>query len=1545
MNKQLKLLQRSKVLKTLEVEKVKYDLSKIKNSTIVMVAYDDATDKFLIGDNSGDLYVATSEYLKSLDIKNSSIDSIINGLTKSSIAEHFNKISLQEAKEMFGKKYLYYWSANNKIYGVKRGLIERLDNGPDNTTVVDLWSRTENVLSNDRGVTGLTEVKFSSELRPAFLTFDEEAMPTYVRDQNLTVRDPVEIADIMNKDLQNHDYVPKDDKYGYDMKDSNAVMKAYLGTDDLVVLSNIDKRKVIDIDPPTTDPDNPDVVYENNTPFNHNYNMVWSTIRSARLFEEFNDEANDNNSNFVNMTRHEQNELTNFTANKHVDASGLYANIPNLADTYTTYIEGDTFGDKQIYNNGGVGVSIKNEIRWSLDAINGNICTLTKRVYNSITGEVTNAKRTYDGIVEFEIANIKDSTATIKKTFRIPILNNAICDINKFEYKHDATGAAISLPVPEEYEDGIVEYKLDITNFAQGTNGTIAYGLREIYIQSGDTKYFLDRTNGTGSADFSAYTLAANATTATIKRDTKIIFKNTDGTNYSYTTTNNGIGTGSVEYLVANTPTGVKDSNHITRHTRNVHYMSGSTDVVCNTDYADSIVNYEIYTLNVGDTTATLKGSSTGVFNTIVNGKETTTSYNINKSRHITVTSNTITYTKNAEIYVSVSNITCSQTMNIDYSYGGVTIRKTIVKDAPITHSVYTLEANASTATIKREFRPVFYAISAGVESVASIYKNDVIEIDRNINADVYYTVSDSVTKASGSNHLATHTRKVVYIKNSVVVDVNTIDVDAVINYRIDTLEYGKLIATFKGSSTGTFKTYKNGSETNITYDVAKTDHISVTSAIGTYSNSGVTYNGTSATCTRTLSFGYTYGTSTVTLSISKSAEVTHSLYDITTSGTATVKRVFTPVFKTISNGVETTSNYNIDTVTIDTNQPASVTYNVNNTVDKAENGNHYTTWTRNVTYRPTSNSIEYTLLTDSVLAPISYTWKNISNSSKQFYGSSTAAFKTYSAGSITTTTYNNTRSNHIIVDCTITESDIVNTYTNESQTAYLLLTGSYTYGSVTKQLTKYSSSVPITHTLYMLAPDDTNTITRSYSPTIKCMSNGVEITTDYKSGSRSLPAVTGSVEYDTLSPVVIGTGSRIKRYVKYYCDGIVMLIYTDTSNNTNSYSVVKHTGSTATFKNTIYANFVAITNGVATSGMYTMKSATSDIATGDVSYVLTTFTDSVSSATLYLKYGSTTIKSQVADVTASYDWSNFNAVNKTVKYTRTITVSGTFSGEQAGTAFTASIVHDSLNSVQFSHVCQNTYSGISDSGTIDIYPVMTSVGSFIFGKYSNGAYTTSDTYVINKVCDSNDKYIIYNVPLDVIATPDGYEGIFRINMFRLKANTDLWVYYDDSNPYLQGMPYLNGTAVAGTITDVSLLNKGSLNGNQGSCYFRISMHATIYGLKVNTTVDEQMWFDGISHYTLIGGVKYDWTGYDSTDTITCSHGGKSTSVYFRSSDYTYKGEFAPSASPRQVFDWWNEATVVIVSGGVYVDLTPGTINVDPGTVTDVPLINPVSVG
>ena len=813
MNKQLKLLQRSKVLKTLEVEKVKHDLSKIKNSTIVMVAYDDSTDKFLIGDNSGDLYVATSEYLKSLDIKNSSIDSIINGMTKSSIAQHFNKISLQEAKEMFGEKYLYYWSANNKIYGVKRGLIERLDNGPDNSTVVKLWDRNENVLSNDRGVTGLKEVKFSSELRPAFLTFNKDALPTYERDQNLIVRDPVEVADIMNNDIQNHDYIPKDDKYGYDMKDSNAVMKAYLGTDDLIVLSNIDKRKVIDIEPPTVDPDNPDVEYNNNTPFNHNYNMVWSTIRSARLFEEFNDEANDNNPNFANMTRHERNELTNFTLNNHIDSVGLYANIPNLADTYTTYINGKDFGDKQIYSNGNVAVSIKNDFKWSLDKINGNTCTITKSIYNSVTGEVTNARKTYDGIVEFEIVNIKDNTARIKKTFKIPSLNNTVCNFDKFEYKHDSTGTAISLPVPEEYEDGIVEYKLDTTKFTQGTNGNISYGLREIYIQSGETKYLVGSTKGTGTASFTTYALAANSTSATIKRITEIIFKNTDGTNYGYQTTNNGI-TGSVEYLVSNTPTGVSDNNHISRHTRNVHYMSGSTDVVCKTDYSDPVVNYRIYTLSAGSTTATLKGSSTGVFKTYANGSETSTTYNIAQYDHITV------------------------------------------------------------------------------------------------NGNVSYTVSNSVTSASGSNHYATHTRTVTYTQNSVSVTVNTSNVNAAISYRIYTLSAGSTTATLKGLSTGVFKTYANGSETNTTYNITQIDHIIVN---GTVLLSDIISSYTASLKEAYLQLIVKYTFNNVTIQVVKNSNKTNIkvLNNVNEhDNTVTFVRSYLSTIKCISKGLETTTNY-----------------------------------------------------------------------------------------------------------------------------------------------------------------------------------------------------------------------------------------------------------------------------------------------------------------------------------------------------------------------------------------------------------------------------------------------------------------------------------------------------------------------------------------------------------------------------------------------------------------------------------------------------------
>ena len=772
MNKQLKLLQRSKVLKTLEVEKVKHNLSKIKNSTIVMVAYDDATDKFLIGDNSGDLYVATSEYLKSLDIKNLSINSFINGLTKSSIAQHFNKISLQEAKEMFGEKYLYYWSANNRIYGVKRGLIERLDNGPDNTSVVELWDRTENVLSNDRGVSGLKEVKFSSELRPAFLTFDKDAIPTYERDQNLIVRDPVKIADAMNNDLHNHDYVPKDDKYGYDMKDSNAVMKAYLGTDDLVVLSNIDKRKVIDIDPPNTEPGNPDIVFYNNTPFNHNYNMIWTTIRSARLFEEFNDEANDNDSNFANTTRHEQKELTNFTLNDRINKAGLYANIPNLSLAYTTYIKGDNISDKQIYSSGIVAISIKNEFKWSLDKIDGNTCTITKRIYNPVTGEITNGKKTYeDGVVEFEIVNIKDNTVRIKRTFRIPSLNNAICDYNKFEYKHDATGAAISLPVPEEYVDGIVEYKLDTTTFEQGTNGKISYGLREIYVQSGNTKYLLNTTNGTGTASFTTYALAANSTSATIKRNTEIIFKNSDGTNYSYQTTNNGIGTGSVEYLVVNTPTGINGSNHVSRHTRNVHYISGSTDVVCKTDYSDPIVNYEIYTLSAGSTTATLKGSSTGVFKTISNGSETNTTYNVAKTDHITVNGN-----------VSLSDVISSYTNSlkeaylqliVKYMFNNVTIQ--VIKNSDKTNIIDVLnnlnERDNTYNNVTRSYSPTIKCISNGVETTINYFSGS-----RSLSDVAGGTITQTLTIANHANDYNFHT-VAKDSNNNIIIDTNSMNI------------------------------------------------------------------------------------------------------------------------------------------------------------------------------------------------------------------------------------------------------------------------------------------------------------------------------------------------------------------------------------------------------------------------------------------------------------------------------------------------------------------------------------------------------------------------------------------------------------------------------------------------------------------------------------------------------------------------------------------------------------------------------------------------
>ena len=1505
MNKKLKLLQRPKVLKTLEVEKVKHDLSKIENSTIVMVAYDDAADKFLIGDNSGDLYVATSEYLNSLDIKNLNINSFINKLTKSSISEHFNKITLQEAKEMFGDRYVYYWTANNKIYGVKKGIIEQLDNGPDNTKVVELWDRTENVLSNDRGVTGLKEVKFSAELRPAFLTFSEAALPTYNRDNNLIVRDPVKIADTLNKDLQNYDYVPDNDKYGYDMKDSNAVMKAYLGTDDLVVLSNIDKREVVDIDPPTVDPDNADVVYTNNTPFNHNYNMVWSTIRSARLFEAFNDEIEDDNPNFVNMTRHEQNELTTATATatatatRHVDASGLYANIPNLANTYTTYIEGDRIGEKQLYNAGNVGVSIKNEIMWSLDSINGTNCVVTKRIYNSITGEVENAKRTYNAVIDYTIDQIKDNTCKIKKEIRVPILNNAICDIHRFEQKLDSSGTAISLPVPNEFDDGIVEYSLDTSNYSQGTNGTISYGLRKIFIQSGATKVLLGTTSITGTADFSVYTLGSNATTATIKRLTEVVFKNTDGTNYNFKTSNNGIGTGTVSYSVAAAPTSVSGNNHRSKHTRIVLYLSGSTNVTVQTDSYEAAVSYKIYNLNAGATTATLKGSSVGVFDTIKNGARTNENYNIAQNDHITVISNVITYSLNSEVY-KTGSVTCSQNMNVTYTYGGVTIKKVITKSANINHSLYTLEANATTAKIKRTFTPVFYTISAGVESTVNIFKNNVVDIDNDKVGIVSFEVSDTPTNISGANHTATHTRKVTYTQNNVSVEVFKDTYNAVVSYKIYTLNAGVTAATLKGSSTGVFNTYLNGTKQTSTYNVVKTNHISVTSAAVVWSDSAVAYTSKdSVSCTRTATFSYTYSNVKISLSISKSAAVSHSLASIS-QGAAYVYRKYSPKFYTIANGSETSSVYTDKTITIDTPK-ATLTHTASSSVTSVSGSSHFATHTRKVTYTPTTN-ITYDIHSDTTSASISYTWKNLSASSKQFYGSSTGTFNVYSDGDKTDKTYTVSQTNHMTVDCEVSTANVIDSYTNTLQQAHLKLTGSYTNNKVTKTISINSSKADITSSVYTLSSSNiySATIKRSYTATIKEISNGTTSSSNYISETKSLGDVTASVSYGSLTKAETGTGTAISRTISYKCsDNSIITYMTTSSSNSNGYTLVKHTGSTVTFYNTIYARFNAISDGKSSTTVYAATSISSDTKTASVSYhTLNMYSEWSGDITVKAIYNNVTIYSTTFTPTITYN-ETFTTSSKTFTGNRKITASKNLTSSVSGSSpITYSYSDTSTNSVSYSYMCQNT--DITSSGYLDVYPVMSAAANLTFKKISGGS-VQSTTYNRSVNYNHSNKTTI-NIKPNVNYSYSS-SAAYTINYLSYGTNGN-YIYVKGANT----TKYKAGTAVTGSVTSVTHTGKGSLSGSQGSATFTVKTSATWNSISLPGSTTVTSWFNGTSYLANNGGSMYNWSVYDYTNTITCTKGTKSASARYRSNNYTRTDKYKPSSSNRSVKAWWSEA-------------------------------------
>lgn len=1527
MNKKLKLLQRSKMLQTLEVEKVKHDLSKIDNSTITMVAYDDASNKFLIGDNSGDLYVATPEYLNSLNVNaTTDISTILAQLDKSSIAEHFDKLTVQEAKEMFGDRYVYYWSANNKIYGVKQGLIERIDEGPDAAKAIELWNREENIFSNDRGVNELTEIKFSSELRPAFLTFSAEALPVYRREQKLKIHDPVKIADDMNKNLQTQDYTPSGSHYGYDMKDSNAVMKAYLGTDDLVIISNNDRRKVVDIDPPTTDPDNDDVTYENNTPFNHNYSMTWSTIRSGRLFEEFNDEANDDNSNFVGMTRHEELEVSFVAANNaravnnlsddeavdiHVQSSGAYANVPNLGDAYTTYLETDKFGDKQLYNDGTVANSIKNVTLWSLDEINGNNCKVTRRVYNTITGEVKNAERHYDAVIGFTITNIKDNTARIRRVISVPVLKGAICDFDKFEFKHDEIGNAISMDVPSEYVDGIVEYSLDTSIYNQGTNGSSAYGMRKIFVQSGATKVFLDSVAITGVANFKVYDLAANATSANISRTTFVKFVNTDGTEYNYTTSNNTIGTGTVTHTVSTTPTGVSGSNHTTTHTRTVRYTSGATSVTVAEEYDYPSVSYEIYTLASGKTTATLKGSSVGSFKTYSRGSKQTTTYNVTQSRHITVESAQIRYVRNAESYTTSSK-TCSQTLYADYTYNSVKISRSITKSAAIEHTVYNLAANATSATIRRTFKPTFFTISSGVESSTSTYKNDVVTIDTDKTAIVAYSVADHVTSVGTNVHNATHTRTVTYTQNNVNVVVSTTTYEAPISYALYTLSAGATSATFKGSSKGKFTTITNGTNNSSTYyEQSQADHITVTTTNMAYSNSSITYtSATNVKCTRTLSLEYTVSGVKVSLNLTATGNVTHHLCNVDSQTSASITRKYTPVFYTYVNGSKTATIFKNDTISIDTvTSGVSISHTVANSVSKVENANHYALHTRTIKF--TTNNITFDINTETAYGNITYTWKDLNAikdgttaTTATWYGSSSVNFNKYSNGSKVTTngTYSVTQSNHMTVTANLTTKNEVQTYTTTSQQCKLVLTGTYTATansvSAAKTLSK-SALANITHSIYGIVANATKaTLKLVYTPSIKAMADGKDLSTFYTNIARTISTSTSSdtITYGTLKAASTGTGSTIKRTVKYTKDNVTLTILDDSSSNSKSYTLTSHTGATAKFKNTITASWKTYSAGTKQETVHTTKSITSDEVTADVSYSSLKWNGTSGSVTVKAVYSGETIASVAGTVSNSPYFADVDYKNKTVKVHMNLIIKGTLKSGTGCSEYLTNYDAASTNAPGFSHLLRRT--GVDANGSCTVTPVMTAAANFTFNKVGeSGTYSTSyRTYSKN--------------PMGCVITLDGINissvttgAVATINYVSYKG---LPLYENDEATSYS----YNGTTTQGSVADVTLSSTLVAPSCTSTGWWIFGSHACFS--RINVTVKSSGEWNKLSwekscgdvhqqtgeaqRYISVGGSQYNWNYFYYTQWFSVTYGNVTKQYRYKSSTRYDYGQFKPSS-------------------------------------------------
>ena len=196
--------------------------------------------------------------------------------------------------------------------------------------------------------------------------------------------------------------------------------------------------------------------------------------------------------------------------------------------------------------------------------------------------------------------------------------------------------------------------------------------------------------------------------------------------------------------------------------------MSGSTDVVCKTDYSDQVLNYRIYTLSAGSTTATLKGSSTGVFKTYSNGSETSTTYNVVKNDHITVNGN-----------ISLSDIISSYTASLKEAYLQLTVNYTfnnvmiqVTKNSSKTNIIETQNTNErdNTGTFIRSYSPTIKCISNGAETATNYFSGN-----RSL-GNVTGTITQTLTVANHANDYNFNT--VIKDNNgNVIVDTNSMNI------------------------------------------------------------------------------------------------------------------------------------------------------------------------------------------------------------------------------------------------------------------------------------------------------------------------------------------------------------------------------------------------------------------------------------------------------------------------------------------------------------------------------------------------------------------------------------------------------------------------------------------------------------------------------------------------------------------------------------------------------------------------------------------------